>query len=342
MAWKSWAPERCDPDLVIRYQNKMRRGHASAMKMALLFIFVEGTAMLESFSSGLRFSPGDLNDFLLPSEQCVLPLQNSLKTRSIPTKKTASQKHGNQQLKLSDVASQQLDAKKLGSGSPLNANPLEAQAARSQEGGFVGHEKSSKSSPVVDSKKSAARDAMLANISLSDCLSCSGCLTSSEEILLGKHSASLLQNMSADPNVTVIVSISPQACASISQAHGLSVEDAAGKLASFLKSLGVSYVLSTSVSNTIALREACEEFEQRWMASRSGQYEKQRSFLPVLSSECPGITVYLEKTQAKAVVKLLSKVKSPQAIASTILKRACKHDQRTCNKVIGSAIVCMY
>ena len=104
----------------------------------------------------------------------------------------------------------------------------------------------------------------VASVSLSDCLSCSGCITSSEEILLDMHHASLLWNKSLDPNTAVAVSLSPHACASIAAACNLTVDEAALKLSSFLRErVQVDYVLSTSVGSALALQEACAEFEDR-------------------------------------------------------------------------------
>jgi hypothetical protein len=297
----------------------------------VLFLGMTGGASPSSFSSGLRFTAGDLNDFLLPAEQCVLPLQQSFQSSKsmLPKKSKTKEK----------------DVIKLRTGSsgaaanPAAGNPpsKEVDAATPPPGVSNYEQSTSSSTSSQPSENVTNRDSIIASISLSDCLSCSGCLTSSEEILMGRHSASLLRNMSADPNVVVVVSLSPQACASIADAAGLQLGETARKLASFLRSIGVRYVLSTSVSNTIALHEACEEFEQRWLACQQDRDGRRKSLLPVLCSECPGITVYLEKTQTKPVVRLLSRVKSPQAISSSILKRI-RNEFPTCMLLINCSL----
>jgi len=183
-------------------------------------------------------------------------------------------------------------------------------------------------------------DGEVASVSLSDCLSCSGCITSSEEILLDMHHASLLRNKSLDPNTAVAVSLSPHACASIAAACNLTVDDAALKLSSFLREkVYVDYVLSTSVGSTLALQEACAEFEDRLVVvshvcrvehvsviptlgdclpsscrylAHKAKGEGHRRLGPLLCSECPGFTVYMEKSHPQHMVRLLSRVRSPQ------------------------------
>ncbi len=308
--------ESIDDSNYLRVKSKRVSDHGLTMRRCTIFILAVlwgmiGHASSSSFSSGLRFTAGDLNDFLLPAEQCVLPLQQSLRSsKSLLPKKSRTK--GNES---------KLPTPTPNSGATASPSSKQSPSKKEVDGATLGNYEQSTNSTSKPSENVTDRDSIIASVSLSDCLSCSGCLTSSEEILMGRHSASLLRNMSADSNVVVVVSLSPQACASIAEAAGLQLEETAGKLASFLRSIGVRYVLSTSVSNTIALHEACEEFEQRWLACQEDRDGRRKSLLPVLCSECPGITVYLEKTQTKPVVRLLSRVKSPQAISSSILKR---------------------
>ena len=158
--------------------------------------------MSDSFSSGIKFSPGDLNDFLLPSEQCVLPLQKKLEPKVNLPKKMVLRDSNNRQHEPVNT---------------LKARPNRSPGTKANDNSHEKHETTTDSMrrdnnrtlPDEDSRTAKTRDSMLTNISLSDCLSCSGCLTSSEEILLGKHSSSLLRNMSENPHVAVVVSLSP-------------------------------------------------------------------------------------------------------------------------------------
>src|SRR5205085_2137625 len=68
-----------------------------------------------------------------------------------------------------------------------------------------------------------------AEISLTDCLACSGCVTSAEAVLVSLQSHNeVLANLSSRPSDdTFIALIAPQSRASIATAYGVS-EDAAG------------------------------------------------------------------------------------------------------------------
>ena len=102
-------------------------------------------------------------------------------------------------------------------------------------------------------------------VSLQDCLACSGCVTSAETVLLEHQSTGeLIAALQSDK--TVIVSVSPQSRASLGLLHNQSPTETAGRLAHFLKSLGVKLVLDTTSSRDIALLEAAQEFLARYTA----------------------------------------------------------------------------
>ena len=50
------------------------------------------------------------------------------------------------------------------------------------------------------------------------------------------------------------------------------------------------------------------------------EYLQRKDKQPILCSECPGWICYAEKTLTEGIVKLLSKVKSPQQILARIVK----------------------
>lgn len=62
---------------------------------------------------------------------------------------------------------------------------------------------------VVDDETQAIK------VSLNDCLACSGCVTSAETVLLQHQSLKEFQAKCADPDVIVVVSVSPQSRASL-------------------------------------------------------------------------------------------------------------------------------
>ena len=183
-------------------------------------------------------------------------------------------------------------------------------------------------------------------VSLSDCLACSGCITSAETVLLEAQSVDEFKQQvaacaqSGGRRVTV-VSVAPQSRASLAHAAGLSALDAAKRLTGFFKSMGVVAVFDTTAARDFSLLEAGEEFVERFRASRrsrdagSGSNQKPKpkpkpkpkskptpnqNPLPVLASACPGWVCYAEK-QSPGVLPHISNVKSPQQVMGTIVKR---------------------
>lgn len=105
-------------------------------------------------------------------------------------------------------------------------------------------------------------------VTLHDCLACSGCVTSAESILLEQQSTAELLARLEDPQLHVIVSVSPQSRASLAAFLGLSVDATFRKVTHFLHALGVRAVLDTSASRDLSLLETAEEFVARYRACR--------------------------------------------------------------------------
>ncbi|KAL1585326.1 hypothetical protein WHR41_05821 [Cladosporium halotolerans] len=188
-----------------------------------------------------------------------------------------------------------------------------------------------------------------AQISLTDCLACSGCVTSAEAVLVSLQSHSEVldtldkyreyrapwlgsetQNGAVEGNGDAaderifVATVSPQSRASLAATYNIS-EREAGLLISQLLSgpyglraggkhgSGFTWILDTN-----ALREAClvasaEEVQQSLDNPAEGQKK------PVLNSTCPGWVCYAEKTHPH-ILPHLSKLKSPQALAGTLIK----------------------
>eukprot|EP00288_Rhodomonas_lens_P004375 CAMPEP_0177745090 /NCGR_PEP_ID=MMETSP0484_2-20121128/30116_1 /TAXON_ID=354590 /ORGANISM="Rhodomonas lens, Strain RHODO" /LENGTH=553 /DNA_ID=CAMNT_0019259681 /DNA_START=152 /DNA_END=1809 /DNA_ORIENTATION=- len=255
------------------------------------------------FSTGVRFSVSDLNDFIAPEEKCILPMQGGISTKP-PPGSVAAPLHGKAPAK----RRKKKRIPTLDPGSSSGAGGRNTSSAHSTE-----KRKAKKA-------KDKAREEIVATVTLSDCLACSGCVTSSEEILLEKHSIGVLANASADASKYCVVSLSPQACSSLAAAHNLTMQETEEKVCWFLRSLGVQRVFSTALSTDIALTEACDEFVQRWSSSQTNE-KKNSSSLPLVCSECPGFVLFAEKKYPDELIPLLSTVKSPQAISGTLIKR---------------------
>lgn len=196
-----------------------------------------------------------------------------------------------------------------------------------------------------------------AQISLTDCLACSGCVTSAEAVLvsLQSHSEVLntldshppfepsrldsryadsatqtLDESMAEPESEpklFVASVSPQVRASIAATYSIS-ETQAGNLISQLlsgpdglASGGKHNSAFTWIIDTNAMREACLVLgaDEALSPSISTGTSSVSIKKPVITSACPGWVCYVEK-QYPHVLPHLSQLKSPQALTGTLLK----------------------
>ena len=186
-----------------------------------------------------------------------------------------------------------------------------------------------------------------ASISLTDCLACSGCVTSAETILISLQSHTEVLNtldrytsldvrrlvegethprgelcLTEGGSKLFVASVSPQVRASLAATYGVTEREAGYMLEQFLggsqglriggrHNNGFTYVVDTN-----RMREAClvlgaDEIEKSTMDNGP--------LRPVLTSSCPGWICYAEKTHPH-VLPHLSQLKSPQALTGTLLK----------------------
>lgn len=163
---------------------------------------------------------------------------------------------------------------------------------------------------ITDSGK---QELEAAQISLSDCLACSGCITSAESVLVSMQSHQEVLKALESPSWKIFVcSVSHQVRANLAATYGLSVDSVDRKLKNlFIKELKFKHIVGMEVGRVISLRYCAEEALARYRAKSGG---------PLLSSSCPGWTCYVEKTH-EYMIPYLSTVKSPQQITGTLLKR---------------------
>lgn len=203
---------------------------------------------------------------------------------------------------------------------------------------------------ILDGHPSSAPSANEpAQISLTDCLACSGCVTSAEAVLVSLQShAEVLSTLDSAPALRIagtdesgraiieglenkdaklfIASVSPQTRANLAAACGPGVtESQAGNMLDHLLSgpQGLAsggkhnnsfpWVIDTSVARDITHVLGSDEIFQPSAQGTTTQPQ------PVLASSCPGWVCYAEKTHPH-VLPHLSKVKSPQAMLGTLLK----------------------
>ena len=141
-----------------------------------------------------------------------------------------------------------------------------------------------------------------AKVSLSDCLACSGCITSAETVLLEQHSIPKLLDMLG--KAPIFVSLSQQSCLAISSSLNLPLPATISRLSSFFKNLGVTDVGLMCDSRDYVLESCYQEFRQRLEEGR----------IPVICSECPGWVCYALKKGDSNLVPLMSNIKTPMLV----------------------------
>ena len=197
-----------------------------------------------------------------------------------------------------------------------------------------------------------------AQISLTDCLACSGCVTSAEAVLVSLQShAEVLQELDSAPALRLcgnasgngmdienldsggriyVASVSPQTRASIAATFGVTEREAGHMIEQLLSGpKGIKnraiyrnsfqWVVDTNVARDACLVLGADEVMQSIMDGpeslnglEDGAALKQPD-KPILTSSCPGWICYAEKTHPH-VLPHLSRLKSPQAIMGTLLK----------------------
>ena len=204
-----------------------------------------------------------------------------------------------------------------------------------------------------------------AQITLTDCLACSGCVTSAEAVLVSLQSHSEVlnaldsypslplnflqtsngtsydyasgENLTSKDGKVFVASVSPQVRASLAATYKVTEQRAGWMIEQLLRGpqgikTGGSHGSSFAwVVDSNAMREVClamsaeEVFSSQ---SNSSNFPSLDTTSPIstppvkaaiLTSACPGWVCYVEKSHPH-VIPHLSRLKSPQALAGTLLK----------------------
>lgn len=212
---------------------------------------------------------------------------------------------------------------------------------------------------ILDGQHPSTNPNEPAQISLTDCLACSGCVTSAEAVLVSLQShAEVLSTLDAAPALRLvgpdasgkfsvegleneeaklfIASVSPQTRANLAAACGSNVSEreAGYMLDNLLRGSdgiaqggkwknGFNWVVDTNTAREATLVLGADEVLG---SARPGVTTPTK---PMLAASCPGWVCYAEKTHPY-VLPHLSKVKSPQALMGTMLKT-------TLSRILGIA-----
>ncbi|XP_034474364.1 probable cytosolic Fe-S cluster assembly factor GJ13047 [Drosophila innubila] len=160
-------------------------------------------------------------------------------------------------------------------------------------------------------------------ITLQDCLACSGCITSAEGVLITQQSQEELLKVLRENQTLkttdeskeariIVFTISTQPLLSLAHRYQLGVEETARHLAGYLRQLGADYVLCTKIADDLALLECRQEFVDRF---------RDNPELGMLSSSCPGWVCYAEKTHGTFILPHIATTRSPQQIMGVLVKQ---------------------
>ena len=163
-------------------------------------------------------------------------------------------------------------------------------------------------------------------ISLNDCLACSGCVTSSETLLVQSQSIQQLTEIiaSASDNAKfhLSVTVSEQSLCSFAAKYN---QDSA-VIRDFLRwffgdfirdrygLLNEPSLQDLSLARSLSLRQTSLDFVSRLSA------DSQDRHLPLLTGSCPGWVCFAEKLHGDWILPHISRVKSPQQIMGSIVK----------------------
>jgi iron only hydrogenase large subunit-like protein len=247
-----------------------------------------------ALSSALTLT--DLSDYLAPSAVCIKPVEDLNKLQE-PEQGAAA------------VSSSSLC---IVAGSP----PTQTEIRIDSTGAYYEHASTS----VMPKKLQKAQ------ISLNDCLACSGCITSAESVLVSMQShEEVYKHLDDHPDAVPILSVAPQSLASLAVRHNLtSATVLAGLRVFFQTRLRFRDIFDTTFARHISLQEGQREWVER-SGARDRRKGKERAIddpigpLPLLASACPGWVCYAEKTHGE-LLPFASAVKSPQQIAGTLVK----------------------
>jgi len=147
-----------------------------------------------------------------------------------------------------------------------------------------------------------------ASVNLYDCLACSGCVTSSEVVLMEQHGIKNFIELMSRSDLGIVL-ITPQSRLALCQQLKLKPGVLMYKLEKLLKKHGATFLFDLQffidLHQSIHYRELQTFGQER----------------PLICSECPGWICYVEKVVKEPIINLCSRVKTPQMLAGEILKR---------------------
>jgi iron only hydrogenase large subunit-like protein len=158
----------------------------------------------------------------------------------------------------------------------------------------------------------------VARVTLSDCLSCSGCITSAETILLSTHSIDSFLAACCERVAQIgVVAVAPAVLALLASAWQVDeLKSVLERLQQLFDKIGTFFVVTNGAGRYLSVLETCAQAAERLQRDANGELVSRG---PLFASACPGWTFYVEKTQ-EHIVPNLSTAKSPQAMMASLAR----------------------
>ena len=266
--------------------------------------------MSSTFSAGLQLTT--LDDYLGPSQDCVI--QPKAQRVGPGALRGATKGGGGGETEGGEGAVVALEFD-MGMEGGLEIGVEDGGVVGMDVGGGVSvltpsfvRDEATQSVYEIDPSTSVSTLLQPTSISLSDCLACSGCITTAETVLISSQSAARLEEIlgSGERPGNLVFSFSTQALCGLATLYSLgSVEEALGRAGGFVVGeLGADVVVDTELGRQMGVRCVVEATE-----SSEG---------PVLTSSCPGWICYVEKTHPELIPHIAG-VRSPQALTGAIV-----------------------
>ncbi|KAG0690789.1 Glucose-6-phosphate 1-dehydrogenase [Pichia californica] len=232
-------------------------------------------------------SADDLNDFIRPSVACIKPVEDLRKPKK-------------------DITHFELEFENSNDTSNINED-IDVEIG--MNGDVIQIDKKN-----LNNKKKLEQ----AQISLADCLACSGCITSSEEVLISQHSFKEFINFWNENNnsndIHYVLNLSQQSRSSLANAFNTEIYIIDKVLSIiFTKYYGFEYIISVNIGRELSYLGLYDEINEN------------KGKRNLLASICPGWVLYVEKTHPE-LIKNLSNVRSPQYITGRLVKDLLKKE----------------
>ena len=240
----------------------------------------------------------DLNDFITPAQACIKPgVSKEPGGASVRTHLSFIIRNSEPYIRQTEI---QIDL--TGSYYEITADP---------------------STQLPPSGIGVGRKLEQAQISLNDCLACSGCITSAESVLITLQShTEVLSFLSSNPppnspdHKIPVISIAPQSLASLSASLSFNLRKEIGmnkvyrRVQKFCEELGFEHSYDTTFARHLSLLEHTTEFLER---------KHSNGKLPMIASACPGWICYAEKAHAE-MLPFIARTKSSQQVMGVLVK----------------------